>query len=162
MNERTTHLAELATLTKAILEGALVQQVGAFCFRAGPDRSAEILLVTTRGTRRWTIPKGWPIAGLKPHKAAEREAWEEGGVKGKAGKRAFGSYSYIKALPAGRVPAIVDVYVLAATTTRAEFPEQEERDVLWLPPLEAALLVREPELKSLMAKFAKTKPEWPC
>ena len=42
----------------------------------------RILLITSRGTRRWVIPKGWPMRGLKPQEAAAVEAAEEAGIVG--------------------------------------------------------------------------------
>ena len=51
-------------------------------YRVTKAGALEILLVTTRQTRRWIIPKGWPIKGLKPANSAAREAFEEAGVSG--------------------------------------------------------------------------------
>ena len=45
-------------------------------------RRVEILLITSRDTRRWVIPKGWPMKGLKPQDAAAVEAAEEAGLIG--------------------------------------------------------------------------------
>jgi ADP-ribose pyrophosphatase YjhB (NUDIX family) len=58
-------------------------QYGALPYRFTADAAREIHLVTTRQTRRWIIPKGWPIKGLRPAKSAAREAFEEAGVRGK-------------------------------------------------------------------------------
>lgn len=71
-------------------------QVGALPLRKAARGFPEVLLDTTRSTKRWTIPKGWPIKGLKSHKAAEREAMKEAGVAGKCGKQAVGRYLYWK------------------------------------------------------------------
>src|SRR5262249_33662947 len=43
---------------------------------------AEFMLVTSRETRRWIIPKGWPKRGKSPYRSAAREAFEEAGVIG--------------------------------------------------------------------------------
>ena len=56
----------------------------------------EILIVTTRQSRRWIVPKGWPIKRLTPSKSAAREAFEEAGVRGKIGARAIGNFTYKK------------------------------------------------------------------
>jgi 8-oxo-dGTP pyrophosphatase MutT (NUDIX family) len=53
-------------------------------------------LVTTRRTKRWIIPKGWPIKGLKPSKTAAREAFEEAGVSGRVGAKPLGVFTYEK------------------------------------------------------------------
>lgn len=115
----------------------------------------EVLLITTRETGRWTIPRGWPIKGLPAHKVAEREAWEEAGVKGRAKKSVLGNYSYVKVLDDGqKVPAFVEVHWLDVEYTKKDFPECKERKLAWLPALEASLLVNEPELKKLFEKLS--------
>ena len=53
-----------------------------------------MLLVTSRETKRWIIPKGWPIEGLKPSDVAAREGYEEAGIRGVIGEKAIGTYSY--------------------------------------------------------------------
>jgi hypothetical protein len=61
-------------------------QYGALPYREIKS-GVQILLVTSRNTRRWIIPKGWPQSGTPPHRAAAREAFEEAGVVGKSAKR---------------------------------------------------------------------------
>ena len=58
-------------------------QYGALPYRFTHDAELEILLLTTRQSKRWIIPKGWPIKGLRPAKSAAREAFEEAGVRGR-------------------------------------------------------------------------------
>ena len=70
-------------------------QVAALPFRI-KDGKIEVLLVTSRETKRWLIPKGWPMKGKKPHKAAAQEAEEEAGVKGEIKNKPLGSYDYWK------------------------------------------------------------------
>lgn len=148
------HLAHLAVHTRAIMGGHSAAQVGALCFRISEVGQIEVLLITTRETRRWTIPKGWPIKGLKPHEVAEREAWEEAGIKGKAKKKPYGHYTYLKRLADSRtVPAVVEVHALEVKEACDNFPEIGQRVLIWLPPVEAALQVPEPELKGLLAGF---------
>ena len=59
------------------------------------------MLVTSRGTGRWIIPKGWPMKRKAPHAAAAREALEEAGVVGEVQSSPLGSYSYEKRLKKG-------------------------------------------------------------
>jgi 8-oxo-dGTP pyrophosphatase MutT (NUDIX family) len=70
---------------------AIRVQYGALPYRLDDGGSIKVLLVTSRETKRWIIPKGWPIKGLKPSKAAAREAYEEAGVRGRIAGRAFGN-----------------------------------------------------------------------
>ncbi|NKJ09722.1 MULTISPECIES: NUDIX hydrolase [Rhizobium] len=151
MGKVETHLSKLAEHAEALLRGEVFDQFGALCFRTDNQGVLEILLVTTRETRRWTIPKGWPIKGLKPHEVAEREAWEEAGVKGRARKKAAGYYTYLKTLPDGsKTPAMVEVHLLSVDKVCEKFPEHKERTLEWMSPLEAARRVNEPELKGLL------------
>ncbi len=114
----------------------------------------EILLISSRETRRWVIPKGWPIRGLSPNFAAMREAYEEAGVEGYASLSAIGSYSYDKVLGSGRAQSVVvDVFALQVSQEHAEWPEMAEREKLWVAQVEAADLVVEPQLQTLIREF---------
>ncbi|WP_261404986.1 NUDIX hydrolase [Chenggangzhangella methanolivorans] len=66
-------------------------QYGAAPYRIGPNGGLQVLLVTTRETHRWMVPKGWPIKELGALGTAMREAYEEAGVRGDGGP-ALGSF----------------------------------------------------------------------
>lgn len=156
MSKPKTHLARLADHAETIMRGDSVEQFGAICVRPDPLNGLEVLLITTRETHRWSIPKGWPIAGLKPHEVAKREAWEEAGIKGKVRKRPLGYYTYLKTLAdKTKVPSMVTVYLIAVRTAAAKFPECNQRTLEWISPFEAAMRVSEPELKGLIAGLLK-------
>ncbi|MBB4566881.1 NUDIX hydrolase [Rhizobium leucaenae] len=157
MTKNEPHLARLAAYAETMMNGEMVEQFGAICSRTGADGAIEVLLITTRETHRWTIPKGWPIKGLKPNEVAEREAWEEAGVKGKAKKKPFGYYTYLKVLDAeNATPSMVEVHLLEVEKVCSKFPERKQRTTEWLSPLEAALRVQEPELKGLLARLIES------
>jgi 8-oxo-dGTP pyrophosphatase MutT (NUDIX family) len=126
-------------------------QVAALCLRGtGPAR--EVLLITSRDTGRWILPKGWPIDGLTAPGAALQEAWEEAGVtSGTITQTPLGSYDYDKRLDGG-VPVAVDVKVYAVEDVHLTdtYPESEERNRRWMPPAEAATLVDEPGLRDIL------------
>jgi 8-oxo-dGTP pyrophosphatase MutT (NUDIX family) len=126
-------------------------------YRFTPFAALEVLIVTTRQSRRWIIPKGWPIKGLTPSKSAAREAFEEAGVRGKIGGRPIGSFKYKKAPAEGDAEAQceVKVFPLLAKTQSATWPEFEQRLAQWVDPEKAISLIREQELRSVVAKFAK-------
>ncbi|MQW59693.1 NUDIX hydrolase [Sinorhizobium meliloti] len=159
-NER--YLARLAPLAATLMKDGAVEQVGAICRRIGEMGSVQVLLITTRDSRRWTVPKGWPIKNLKPHQVAEREAWEEAGIIGKAKKRPLGYlgyYTYLKTLDNGqKVVSVVAVHLVKVDATDGKFPEQGERQLEWLSPSEAAARVQEPELKGLLMSTIKKSP----
>lgn len=129
-------------------------QVAALCLR-GRGKKREVLLITSRDTGRWILPKGWPIDGLTAPGAALQEAWEEAGVtSGTITDTPLGSYDYDKRM-AGGVPVAVEVKVYAVENVRMSdtYPEVEERNRRWMPPAEAATLVDEPGLRDLLRQL---------
>ncbi|QDC09139.1 NUDIX hydrolase [Oceanicola sp. D3] len=126
-------------------------QVAALCYRR-TEGEKEVLLVTSRGTGRWIIPKGWPMRGKDSAGAALQEAWEEAGVRSrKVSKKAIGSYTYEKTHDDGwGVPVETLVYPVAVEELAADFPEASERKRMWVSPDEAANMVREPELQDIL------------
>ena len=116
----------------------------------------EIFLVTTRRTKRWIIPKGWPIKGLKPAASAAREAYEEAGVRGKIGKKSVGVFTYEKVLDDDgiSVPCEVKVFPLLVKRQSETWPEIEQRVTRWVEPEKAVSLIKEPHLKAILSAFA--------
>lgn len=129
-------------------------QVGALCYRRKAGQ-VEVLLITSRETRRWIIPKGWPVKGLEPHQAAAREAWEEAGVRPvRVARHPMGSYFYRKRLPRGKdLPCRTQVYKVEVGKLAKDFPEKAERRRRWVRPRKAAKMVDEPELRELLRGF---------
>jgi 8-oxo-dGTP pyrophosphatase MutT (NUDIX family) len=129
-------------------------QYAALPFRIGPRGRPEILLLTSRGTRRWVIPKGWPMRNRKPRDAAAQEAYEEAGLVGRMlGKRAVGTYDYDKMItPTASVPCVVKVFLFEVERQLDDWPEMQERQVRWFDPREASALVAEPGLAKLLRK----------
>ncbi|WP_050786788.1 NUDIX hydrolase [Rhodobacter ferrooxidans] len=125
-------------------------QVGALCWRRIGKR-LEVLLITSRDTGRWVIPKGWPIAGLTAADSAAREAFEEAGVEGKALGDCIGRYGYLKMLaPQDGLACEVAVYPLQVKALRDRFPESQQRRRKWFTPRKAARKVAEPDLQGLL------------
>ncbi|MEM1341260.1 MAG: NUDIX hydrolase [Pseudomonadota bacterium] len=139
------------------LEGAAKRatrtQFGALCFR-GTGKTTEVLLIKSLETRRWIIPKGWPMDGLTPSDAAAQEAWEEAGVKGKSREICLGLYSYMKALEDKvTLPVLVAVFPVEVRKLADDYPEAGQRKRKWFRPKKAAARVREPELKHMLRNF---------
>jgi 8-oxo-dGTP pyrophosphatase MutT (NUDIX family) len=126
-------------------------QVAALCYRETP-RGKDVLLITSRDTGRWIVPKGWPINGLDGAGAALQEAWEEAGVTGaEIEAEPIGHYAYDKGLGNGlTVPVEAQVYLTRVSELEADYPEARERRRGWFAPQEAANLVDEPELKAIL------------
>src|ERR687897_760275 len=129
-------------------------QFGALPFKWDRDGSLKVMLVTTRGRKRWMIPKGWPIRGLGPHESAAREAFDEAGLVGYVHAEAVGSFQYMKRLGPGRqVRCTVEVFPLHVDHQRPHWLEKGERETRWLSPKKAASLVSEPDLKKILLGF---------
>ncbi len=130
------------------------RQFAALPYRIEGD--LEVLLVTTRETGRWVIPKGWPMVGKTPRAAAAREALEEAGVIGKPGRRRLGAYTYPKVLKSGEtVICRVTVFPLAVNEQKADWRERDQRRTRWFSPLEAAEAVQEPGLSAIIRDFGE-------
>jgi 8-oxo-dGTP pyrophosphatase MutT (NUDIX family) len=139
------------------IKPALRIQYAALPYRFTPDAALEILLVTTRRSKRWIIPKGWPIKGLRPTRSAAREAFEEAGVRGKIGAKSVGLFRYNKLLDEQgiEVSCEVKVFPLHVRRQSESWPEREQRLVQWVEPAKALSLIKERQLRKLVAAFAK-------
>jgi 8-oxo-dGTP pyrophosphatase MutT (NUDIX family) len=135
---------------------ANLRQVAALPWRKKNGR-IEILLITSRETRRWVIPKGWPMESLADNDAAMREAFEEAGVAGRVSEKAFGRFSYEKIQKTGdRNEVEVTVFELEVEKPLRDWPEKDERKRQWFTAKEAADMVHEPSLKALILKLSKS------
>jgi 8-oxo-dGTP pyrophosphatase MutT (NUDIX family) len=121
-------------------------------------RQVQVLLITSRGTGRWVIPKGWPMRGLKPADAAAKEAAEEAGLVGEIEDHPIGSYHYLKVVKRG---AAIDVQVIVfpfeVRYQADDWKEAGQRLFEWRPCREAARLVAEPALRRLIADFGAAR-----
>ena len=126
------------------------RQYGAVPLRFGARDQLEVLLMTSRGTGRWVIPKGWPMPNRTPAGTARREAYEEAGVKGRLlSKKPVGSYRYAKKDEIdGEI--LVRVFLLAVEQQKKDWPERGERRTRWFTIRAAAALVKERELARLL------------
>lgn len=128
-------------------------QFAALCYRLRGDQP-EVLLITTRRTGRWIIPRGWPIHGQTPSGSAKTEAWEEAGALGKMLNTCIGIYSYQKILDdGGRTPVMVAVFPMKTKDLKSQYPEAGLRKRRWFSLKQAAARVDEPELKQIIRNF---------
>lgn len=134
-------------------EPAERRQVAALPWRRGED-GIEILLVTSRETRRWVTPKGGRMPGKTDAEAAAIEALEEAGIEGRVADHPVGTFRYLKVLKR-RAPrwCVVAVYPLEVRTEHADWQEKAERERVWVGREEAVRRVDEPDLKALIAAF---------
>jgi 8-oxo-dGTP pyrophosphatase MutT (NUDIX family) len=133
----------------------ITTQYGALPF-AWRDGELQVLLITTRDTGRWLVPKGWPEKGMAPHQLAAHEAFEEAGITGKVSKHPVGSFEYLKRLEGRSAKRCrVMVFSLEVAEELADWPERDERRRQWMSPAEAAERIGEPELAGLILSFAE-------
>lgn len=131
-------------------------QYAALPWRLSPEKEPRFLLITSRGTGRWVVPKGWPMRGRTGCQVAALEAFEEAGVTGDMARHSIGFYRYRKHWRDGNaVDCRVEVFPLRVRDERPRWPEQAQRTRTWFTPAEAAGLVREAELRALMLRFAE-------
>ena len=126
-------------------------QVAALCYR-DTQEGKRVLLITSRDTGRWIVPKGWPIDGLDGPGSALQEAWEEAGVtEADIESAPLGVYEYGKRMNEGlTVPVRTQVYLTRVRDLSTDYPESNERKRAWFSPGEAANLVEEPDLKAIL------------
>lgn len=134
------------------------EQIAALPMRWDKSGKLEVLMVTSRGTGRWIVPKGWEMDGKSRWKAASIEALEEAGIKGRISQNAIGTYKYEKTLDDGtRLPCIVRVYPMVVEKIKNDWKERKQRSRRWFTPKAAARRVHEKQLAKLI-KLLGQKP----
>lgn len=131
-----------------------LKQVAALPVRRDEAGNLQVLLVTSRETRRWVIPKGWPWPDVPDYQAAANEAREEAGIVGTTRPQSIGSYGYGKRRKGSVLDVEVAVFLLEVTFEEASWPEQGQRERAWFTPDAAARAVHEPELQALIRTIA--------
>jgi 8-oxo-dGTP pyrophosphatase MutT (NUDIX family) len=140
----------------------LGKQIAALPMRWKKDGTFQVLMVTSRETKRWIMPKGWTMNGKKPWVAAEIEALEEAGAVGYIGKDVLGTYTYKKKLDDGSsLKCEVDVYPMVVEHLKRTWKERDERKRKWFSAKGAAKRVSEPELAKLLRSLAKKPAKQP-
>ena len=134
-----------------------LRQAGAIPYRVVDD-AVEILLITSRDTGRWVIPKGYVDDGLTPSDAAIKEGFEEAGVVGDlVGETPLGFVHYPKTLKDGSIQtACIEIFPVLVRKLRKKWPEKGQRILAWFPAEDAAKMVREPELAALFLQLQES------
>jgi 8-oxo-dGTP pyrophosphatase MutT (NUDIX family) len=130
-------------------------QFAALPCRLAKDGTHEVMLLTSRDTGRWIIPKGWPIKGLKPRQVAAQEAYEEAGLVGRvASKTPVGVFHYAKQINKDPLLCQVHVYLMWVDQQLDNWPEKHERETRWFEVAEAAAQVNEGGLAEIILRMA--------
>lgn len=141
---------------------AMKFQSAALPYRKTADGKPEVLLITSRETRRWILPKGWIENDVKPHETAALEAFEEAGVRGRIKKKPIDSYIYHKRLNNGdHVLCKVSVFALKVAEELDDWPEKDERQRRWMSVGQAAMLISEGGLVKLLLSLSLPGARFP-
>ena len=125
------------------------KQVAALPYRKR-GKGIDVLLITSRETKRWVIPKGWPMKGKKDWNAAATEAFEEAGIEGTIGRKSIGTYHYVKRKLSGDLDCKVIVYPLEVKNELKIWPEKAERKRRWFSAEAAAAVVTDDGLDAII------------
>ena len=138
-------------MSDSTLKSRSGKQVAALPWRVNSTGMVEFLLVTSRISQHWLLPKGWPIPGKSKAESALQEAFEEAGVKGKTTSRPLGKFNYAKLMHDGaKLHCVVSVFPVRAVKELEEWPEMEQRQRAWFGQTEAAKLVFEGDLATFL------------
>jgi 8-oxo-dGTP pyrophosphatase MutT (NUDIX family) len=130
------------------------KQFAALPFRIR-GKEIRVLLITTRKKRRWSVPKGWPIAGCEPPRTAEIEAYEEAGLIGRAKPKSVGRYIHHKRKR--KIICEVELFPFEVSKREKQWPEKGQRDAIWISARRAARMVHKPQLRRLIQQFNRSK-----
>jgi len=134
--------------------GGVPIQSGALPWRVGKGNKPEVMLVTGRRSKRWMIPKGWPVSGKSLAESAEQEAFEEAGIEGKVAAEPIGAFRHVKQhLRLSDIEVEILVHPMAVERELDDWPERGEREREWFELGEAAERVDSEELKELIVRF---------
>lgn len=136
--------------------GAARSQVAALPVRIGTTGALEVLIISTRGSGRWTIPKGWPMRGRTDPEAAAEEAYEEAGVRGAIATEPLGTFEYVKRR-SEHEKLLVTVYRLDVEARVRRWRERGQRQQRWLPASEAAECVAWTGLADIIRSLETTR-----
>lgn len=131
----------------------MLTQYGVIPVRRTAEGGVEVLLITSRETRRWVVPRGNPIPGSTAPQSAAQEAFEEAGILGPVEPEPLGSYRYDKRRRSGAIlPALVHLFRMTVEEVRDEWPEKGQRERRWFGVEEAAAAVQEADLAELIRR----------
>lgn len=140
----------------------ILRQAGAIPFRHGA-KGLKVLLITSRDTGRRVIPRGGIEKGFTAAQTAEREAYEEAGVKGTISAIPLGTFTYNKRLRNGAFSsATVEVYAMCVEKELKKWPEQAERRLKWMSVAQAVRSVKEPGMAALLLRLQQIEKAGSC
>lgn len=126
----------------------IYRQSAALPYRGHGD-NLELLLITSRGGRRWLPPKGIVEPGLTAPESAAKEAFEEAGVRGEISARGLGRYVQRKW---GGI-CDIEVFPMRVTDELSDWPEAGTRRREWLPVSQAVKRIQNKTLRKIIHRL---------
>ena len=130
-------------------------QYAALPYRLMGRSRTEVMLVTSRDTRRWIIPKGWPMPGMTLAEAAAQEAFEEAGVRGPVDPQPLGDFRHEKNVGPADIEVRIVVHAMSVEQELVDYPEARSRERRWFSIAEAVEAVGSAKLGRLIAQSAE-------
>ena len=127
------------------MNSSVPQQAAAIAVRQNGE-ALEMCLIRKKGKKNWGIPKGIIDPGDTPEETVLNEAWEEAGLKGRLLGEAVGRYEYEK----WYTTFVVAVYVMEVLEQHADWQESGLRERRWTSFGEAASLLMDHPVRSLL------------
>lgn len=128
------------------------RQVAALPWRLGAEGGLEFLLVTSRTSKHWLLPKGWPIPGKSGVESALQEAFEEAGIHARGQDSPIGRYAFIKVLhDLTELPCTMAVYAVGNIEEVDEWPEKGQRERMWFAQADAVAIAFDFNLSLFLA-----------
>ena len=127
-------------------------QVAALCWRKKKGK-VQICLITSRGSKRWIIPKGWPIHNHTPSASAAVEAFEEAGLQGFVSDQVLGIYGHRAPDRLENAPILTMVFPMQVDKVRSDWPERKQRRRKWFSIEKASKKVDDPALRAIIQTF---------
>jgi 8-oxo-dGTP pyrophosphatase MutT (NUDIX family) len=109
----------------------------------------RLVLITSRRSENWIIPKGYIEKGLTPAESAAKEAFEEAGLIGRVHHEVAGKYRYRKY---GKLFS-VRLYPLFIDKMLDEWDEMHDRRRVLVTPAEAIDMVAHENLRRILSDF---------
>ncbi|MDX1743402.1 MAG: NUDIX hydrolase [Ruegeria sp.] len=139
-------------------ENEWAEQIAALPMRWDKSGNLRVLMVTSRDTGRWVVPKGWLVDSKKPWRTAEIEALEEAGAIGAVSKRPISHFFYDKRYEdKSDVRCRVTLFPMVVEKLKRRWKEKDERTRDWFSPDQAAQLVEEQDLSHFLRDLSDNR-----
>ena len=151
-----TDMMRSPAVAPPLARGKPLLKSGVLACRRGKKGKVSILLISTRSSKKWGIPKGRTNPTLTLGECAAKEAFEEAGVTGDLSPHAIGMFRARRRTVDARGREIIEVwiYLLEVKEIHAHWPEKGKRQTRWVSCERAARHLGEPVLVQLCHKLA--------